>query len=1244
MLIAAVLMPPAAGVPASAAEPPPDAYTYLDDPRMTGEGQQEPHAELRPYADAESAARRTEDTPYTRSLDGDWKIAMADLPRQVPDGFYAEDYDVSGWRTVSVPHTWQTDGLDHPIFRNIATEMVPDDPPHVPRDINPTGAYARDFELPADWEPRSTFLRFEGVTSGYFVWVNGEYIGYDQGGYTPAEFDISAALHPGGNRIAVQVHRWGSGSYLEDVDQWRYSGIFRSVWLYSTPNTYLRDLTVRTDLDETYTDATLTSTVSLARKENGQAGDYAVTGSLRDAQGREVVAGRVPVQVTGESAEVTLAMPVDDPAKWTAETPNLYTLVLTLTGPDGEVRHITSESVGFREIEVRDKQLLVNGEPPLFKGVNRAETDPDHGRHVPRSRQEQDVALMKQLNVNAVRTSHYPSDPYLYELADRHGLWVADEVDIETHNHESCPQDCLASRPQWRDAFLDRFIAMVQRDKNHPSVFLWDTGNEAGLGAHHYEMAEWARATDPSRPLYHQSNFPDGDAPFADVWGPRYPSPEKFAEQVENTDKPIIFGEYAHAMGNSLGNFREFWDIIRANPQAQGGFIWDWAEQNIRQRLRMVPDRSGNEIMAHLSGAPELVDGHRGKALALSGLDDFVEVYRDRRLDLTGTSLTLDAWVKPARPWTGDFTIIAKGDHQYALKMKTENTLEFFVHSGTWRTVRATVPDDFYTNWHRVTGTYDGSALRLYIDGTEVGSTPFEGTIDRSSGEVNIGRNSEISWNDPSDVGRLAHGVVDDVRIYDRPLTADELRSGADPATDSLLALNFDRIEERGSYLSYGSTLSGVDGLIGADRDLQPETAQLAWAHQPIRFGYADGAVSVHNERRFTGTGDLRLRWKVIEGARTVARGVRRLDVAPGATTRFRPWIPPNPRDAERWLSVEAVTVAGQPMLPRGHVLAHDQFALAGNRIPGGALPDPGHHRLGLTQDEERITVSGKGFRYVLDRESGTLSSMRVRGTELLHGGPELDAWRAPISNETFAWGRAEGEDWRAVGLDRLETSVRAVEADRTGPGTATITVRSRVSAPDVDNAWFEQELTYRVDAAGTIRLDHRVRPRGGMRDLPYLPRVGVSLTVPERFREFAWYGRGPQESYTDRKDGTPFGVHTSTVDDQYVEYHRPQSHGNHTDTRWALLTDRRSGGLLVSGAPEVSVSAYDDLDRAAYPFQLRRNEGWVTLHASHAVTGVGDTPNPVRERYQVAADADHEYSMVLRPLSPGEVRTGLPR
>ncbi|MFJ6569233.1 glycoside hydrolase family 2 TIM barrel-domain containing protein [Streptomyces sp. NPDC091292] len=1239
-LAGALMAPLPSAVAADTPSQPSDVYKLLEDPEVTGVGQEPAHAELTPYADTRAALAGEPGGPWTKSLDGTWKLHMSDRPEDVPKDFSQEGYDTggSGWRSVRLPHTWQTDGLDHPLFRNIPTEMYPDDPPKVPHDTNPTGAYVRTFDLPRNWKDRETFLRFEGVTSGYLLWVNGTYVGYDQGGYTPAEFDISERLHPGKNTIAVQVHRWGSGSHLEDYDQWRFAGIFRSVDLYSTPRTYLRDITIGTDLDAEYRDASLTAEVDVTAKETS--GARTVTGTLYDPRGRKVTTMSGTVDPRDGTASTTLRAAVDAPAKWTDETPNLYTLLVQLVGPDGRVTHTTTQPVGFRDIEVKDRQLLVNGERILVKGTNRAETDPKTGRHAPRERTASDVALMKQLNINAVRTSHYPSDPYLYELADTQGLWIADEVDIETHHHDGCPNNCLAERPEWQRAFMDRLTAMYERDKNHPSVLMWDTGNEAGLGKAHYAMADFLNEHDPSRPLYHQPNYPDGDAPFADIWGPRYPSPSGLEAKAKTTTKPIIMGEYAHAMGNSLGNFREFWDVVRKYPQVQGGFIWDWAEQNMTQPLITTPDSSGNDILTYLSGQPEHVPGKKGKALELSGLDDFVEVYRDPKLDAVSDALTLDAWVEPA-DWTGDFTVIAKGNRSYALKMRDKDTLEFFVYGdGDWHAARADVPADWYGSWHRVSGTFDGTSVKLFIDGAQVAATDWTGTVDYSAQPVNIGRNPETGQENITT--RMAHGTVDQVRVYHKALTPGQLE--ADPAAESVLALDFDRLTEKGTYDSYGAGTGGVDGVVSTDRTLQPEAQALAAVHAPIRISDADataGKVTVLNERSFTGTGDLRLRWKITEGARVLDHGTRPLSLAPREQADIRLTTPPaNPKDADRQLTVEAALTKNTAWAKAGHTVAVEQYDIGGGQL-AGVLPAAPPGKVTTTGTGDRLTVSGKGFAYTFDREDGELISMNAGGRELLSTGPELDAWRAPLSNET---GSEEGP-WRAAGLDRLRTEPGRVTVSERDDAV-TVTVPSTVSAPGVKDSSFTQTLRYTVTGAGELRIDHRAEAHGAARTVPYLPRIGLSLQLPDRYDQFTWYGRGPQENYNDRKDGSPVGVYSTDADDQFSGYTRPQDYGNHEDVRWASLTDGRSGLLVSAGSGNFSagVTPYEDIDRAAYPFAMKRSPQGNTLHLDHAVSGVSETFHTVLPEYQVRPDQEYAYTLSLRPLTGAEARTGVPR
>ncbi|TDB77353.1 glycoside hydrolase family 2 TIM barrel-domain containing protein [Micromonospora sp. KC721] len=1228
-----------------------DVYRYLENPGMTGEGQQPPHADLRPYPDVRAAVAdvTTHDAPNPEvtSLSGQWRLKIFNRPEDVPANFYAPTFNERNFPAVSVPHTWQSDFIDHPMFRNIPEEIWPAEPPKVPRDTNPTGAYLRTVHLPLDWAGDQVFLRFEGATSGYFVWVNGGYVGYDQGGYTPAEFDVSALLRPGRNRIAVQVHRWGSGSYLEDYDQWRYSGIFRDVTLRRTGATWLRDAYLTTDLASDHRNATFTAQVDVARSAKGRTGRHTVRARLLAPNGRTVttLAGHVDLTTGSTGGRVTLSTPVINPAKWSAEDPNLHTLSLELLGPDGRTEHATAQPVGFREVEVRDRQVLVNGKRILIKGTNRAETDPDTGRYVSRDAQRTDVFLMKKLHINGVRTAHYPSDPYFYDLANKHGLWVADEVDIETHARERCPSVCLADKPEWAAAFADRFAAMVARDKNHPSVIMWDTGNEAGLGSAHHAMAAWADANEPTRLLYHQSNSPDGDAPFADVSGPRYPTPASLEAKATAGTKPQIMGEYAHAMGNGLGNFDQFWALARRYPQIQGGFIWDWAEQNLRQPLILTPDRSPNRIQTFLVGKPEPAPGRpdRGQAIGLSSLDDYVDVFRHRRLDVTGSALTLDAWVTPGQ-WAGSFPILTKGQ-SYGLQMRDADTLEFGVRAGAGRaTVVAAVPADWYDNWHRVTGVYDGATLRLLIDGRQVATVAHTGAIDPGLYEVNIGRNAETQQDDLRT--RTGRGLVDDVRIYPAALTDTDL--AADPVDRAALALDFDRYDRQGDFLSLGLSLSGTDGLVGSDRDLQPEVQEMAWAHAPIRFTAVDaaaGKVRMHNEQQ-AGTLNVRLTWAQQEIDRTLRSGSRTLSLAPGQTVDLDLGpAPANPHHRQRHLTLTATSTTDVPWAERDWILGQDQFSLGGRIVPGVLPgPTPTGPAPTATREGDELTIAGQGWRYRFDARSGLLTSMRGDGQELLRTGPQLDVYRPPTSNETYSWGTDDRRIWHEVGLDRLRSTVTGFETSTEG-GAVVVRVRSTSAGAGTEALLsFDQTQTYRIDARGTISLSNEVQAKGSRAgSLPYLPRVGVAIQVNDELDRFAWYGRGPHETYNDRRSGALMGVWKSTVEQEYVRYSRPQAYGNHTDAAWATLSDGKKSGLLVGGALDVSVTPYDDLDRAEYDHQLPlvRNDGWVTLHAAAKETGMGETPNSVLDPFWVSPTARHQQELVLRPLTESEVRAG---
>ena len=550
------------------------------------------HCTLMPYPDVESAKAGTrEASPFHQSLNGTWKFHWVGKPADRPVGFEDPAYSVDHWDDLPVPSNWQLHGYGIPIYTNVRYPY-PADPPHIPNDYNPVGSYRTEFTVPVDWSGRRVFIHFDGVKSAFYLWLNGQMVGYSQGSMTPAEFELTDYLNKGTNVMAVEVYRWSDGSYLEDQDMWRFSGIFRDVYLYSTPEVHLRDFFVRCGLDERYEDAVLKLTTQVRNYGLQTAKAHQLELALLDAEGRPV--GASPL-MTGETAAieagaettVELEAPVQAPAKWSAEQPYLYTVLLTLKDAEGAVLEVERCRFGFRSIEIRDSQLFINGVSVLFKGANRHEHDPDHGRAMPLERMLQDIKLMKQFNINTVRTSHYPDDPKWYDLCDEYGIFVIDEANIESHGMGYAPERTLAAKPEWEAAHVERVRRMVTRDKNHPSIIFWSMGNEAGAGPNFMACAKAIKELDTSRPVHYEAM---NEA--ADVDSTMYPRLSKLIERgQEKSEKPFIMCEYAHAMGNAIGNFQEYWDVIETYPRLIGGCIWEWADHGLR---KYVDEGSGS--------------------------------------------------------------------------------------------------------------------------------------------------------------------------------------------------------------------------------------------------------------------------------------------------------------------------------------------------------------------------------------------------------------------------------------------------------------------------------------------------------------------------------------------------------------------------------------------------------------------------------------------------------------------------
>ena len=555
------------------------AQTFKEwqDPNLNETKRLQMHTYYFPYAsDLEAKKGIKEQSENYLPLNGKWKFKWVKDADQRPTDFYLKNYDDNSWDEINVPAVWELNGYGDPIYVNTGYAWRNDfesNPPEVPVKNNHVGSYRQSFVIPAEWKDKDITAHFGSVTSNMYLWVNGKYVGYGEDSKLEQEFDLTPYLEPGKeNLIAFQVFRWNDGTYLEDQDFFRYSGVGRDCYLVARDKNRIEDLRITPDLVNDYKDGTLKIDVKLKGK-----GETDLT--LLSPEGKTVATGKV-------KGNGSTTLNVENPLKWTAETPNLYTLKAKLFGGN----EILTFNVGFRKVEIKDRQVLVNGEPVLFKGVDRHELDPDGGYVVSPERMLEDIRIMKENNINAVRTSHYPNDNLWYDLCDLYGIYVVAEANVESHGMGYGDRS-LAKDPKWGKAHLERNQRNVQRNFNHPSIIFWSLGNEAGDGVNFINAYNWVKNEDSSRPVQYERSETGEDT---DLFVPMYADYDRIVKYAENGDKPLIQCEYAHAMGNSLGGFKEYWDIYRQYPSLQGGFIWDFVDQSPRWK-----NKDGVEIFAY---------------------------------------------------------------------------------------------------------------------------------------------------------------------------------------------------------------------------------------------------------------------------------------------------------------------------------------------------------------------------------------------------------------------------------------------------------------------------------------------------------------------------------------------------------------------------------------------------------------------------------------------------------------------
>lgn len=564
-----------------------------ENPQVIGINKEPPVYSFMHYPNIESALADSTleiHTPYYKCLNGKWKFHWSKNPAERPKDFYKMNFNDRSWASVHVPGNWQLEGYGRPIYLNSDYPFhpkYPANPPLIHQNYDPVGSYLTTFTMPKDWKGRDVFIHFSGVKSAFYIWLNGKEVGYSQGSMTPAEFNLTPYLKKGTNHLAVEVFRWSDGSYLEDQDMWRFSGIYRTVYLYSTPEEHLEDFFVRASLDDHYQNGLLHITAKVRNATSKNLPPATVAAYLYNENGKLIGSGPIAETKTltdlpyGTNGIAELHAAIPHPRKWSAETPNLYTVVIVLKDANGKVIEAARTTTGFRNIKIKNGMLLVNDVPVKLKGVNIHDHDPFHGRALDFKWIKKDVELMKQCNINTVRMSHYPHDPRYYYLFDKYGLYIIDETNLESHGLSDNRDLLPGSDPLWTHACVNRIARMIARDKNHPSVIIWSLGNENGYGENFALMAAYARTVDTSRPIHDEQM-----ESVSDVVSHMYPTPKALQRMAMNPKihKPIFMCEYDHSMGNSTGGLNIYWNLIYHYKNLIGGCIWDWVDQGLYKK------------------------------------------------------------------------------------------------------------------------------------------------------------------------------------------------------------------------------------------------------------------------------------------------------------------------------------------------------------------------------------------------------------------------------------------------------------------------------------------------------------------------------------------------------------------------------------------------------------------------------------------------------------------------------------
>jgi beta-galactosidase len=1203
-----------------------------------------PRATSMPFPTKEGAMTKHRlESPWCKLLNGNWKFHHSGHPARKPAGFEAVTFDDSAWKEIPVPSNWQMQGYGIPVYTNIVypfaknPPLVMDEPPgwftnHPEENRNQVGSYRQRFSLPENWKGRRTFIVFGGVDSAFYLWINGRKVGYSQDSRTPAEFDITPYLKEGENLLAAEVYQNSDGSYLEDQDMFRLSGIFRDVYLWSAADLDLRDFEIKAGLADDYQTGTFELVSNIANRSEKEV-EARLTVSLTGPDGGHLTAPSISTKIAanGERTQTIGIDRIPSVKAWSAEVPNLYDYHIVLSDASGrEIAHYAGKT-GFRRNEVRDGQFLHNGKPVLIKGVNRHDHHPKTGHYVTREDIRADLLQMKRANINAVRTCHYPNDPALPELCDELGLYVVSEANIESHGMDYGAES-LAKDPAWFEAHLDRIKNMLERDKNHPSIIMWSMGNEAGDGVNFVNCSAWLRQRDPSRLVHYEQGKREA---HVDIFSPMYATVDECRKYCRDEEKkplaeqrPLIQCEYNHAMGNSSGNLADYWRLFRSERLLQGGFIWDFKDQALlhkKHAITDVEDRSGRKVAVRLFGSLDAREGlYGGGVLAETP-------------DLTGPwMLVAEARVNGPKYKRGVQPLVSAGTDAFLLGVSEDVTRLVC----TVRTADGTVslesplPGDAFSTFHSYAAVHDGSRIALRMDGREVASRPCGAPVAGLGQGIGVGLTPDIAT-------RRFQGSIRSAVVYSGALAVNEISTSV---PDQVLLLDFLKDAEKTKtidFLAYGGDFNDrptdfsfcCNGVFTANLTPSPQFEEVKKAYQNIHTTLADGAtpqvkLRVHNENFFQGIRPVSGSWKLIRDGNSVAEGKLALpEILPGENGDVMVSTGHTPdAGAEYLLRVRYDLAAQTAWHPAGMPVAWDEFPLPwGTRKP--PLPKPAGTAAAFDEDDSAISVSAGTVTAVIDKARGILTSIRRGDQELLVSPLQMNFWRPTTNNDEGAQLDVRLGIWRHAGARALAKKVTAATEGND------VVVTAELAIPANDST---ATIRYRITGGGQIAIDTTFRPA---KDTASIPRIGFQCAIPNTAQTCQWFGLGPHENHIDRKTGAWTSIHSMPASMLFHRYNDPQESGNRGEVRWAMLTSPMGGnGLRIdaTGGHLLEFSVYPftmrDIEMAANPVDLV-DGGSLVLNIDHRHAGLGGTNSwgaLALPQYRIPPDRDYEWSFLL--------------